>query len=238
MGYNPTRSIWMNPNIEYLFNDDIVEYDMRDAGFSLIKQYKLLPPEKIRDLERLGKGETRHIVIGKYQGSDKEFSKRLSEKFAEIREIFVRSNQLSDERIVSVKKDAIFTIGECKRLKFGGIQFVPKNHYTSYIRFSSIQNLEIYYSDEKIDFKGISDSSVNRHRLYWVDFLRKIIRRIEEKDQIVRREIMKFVEEYKAHTLDDGYYLEFNNMSREYNPLFNYQYIIIPLIQIILHEVV
>ena len=57
MIYDPSKSIWKNPNIEYLFNDDIIEYDIKDAGFSLIKQHRLLPDETIRNLEKLGKGE-------------------------------------------------------------------------------------------------------------------------------------------------------------------------------------
>ncbi len=227
----------MNPNIQYLFNEEIIEHDMRDAGFSLIKQYKLLPPEKIRELEALGKGDARHIAVGKLQGTDREFSKALSDKFAEMREIFIRMNELTDDRIVSVKKDAIYTIGQCKRLKFGGVVFAQKNTYTSYIRFDSIQNLEIYYSDEKVDVKGMGDQAVNRHRLYMLEFLQEMIKMIERKDRKAKRVMMKFVDEYKAHVLDEGYYLGFNNLSRAVNPLFNYQNIIVPLVQIITREI-
>ena len=48
--YNPNRSNWFNPNIQYLFDEEIIEYDIRDAGFSLIRQYKLLSPDKIQEL--------------------------------------------------------------------------------------------------------------------------------------------------------------------------------------------
>ena len=41
--YNPSQTTWLNPNIEYLFGDEIIDYDMKDAGFNLIKQYRLLP---------------------------------------------------------------------------------------------------------------------------------------------------------------------------------------------------
>ena len=235
--YNPARSTWLNPNIEYLFNEEIIEYDMRDAGFSLIKQFGLLPPEKIRQLEQIPKGEARHIEVGKLQGADKVFSKALSDKFAEMRTIFIHSNGLTDDRLVSVKKDAIFTIGECTKLKFGLVRFLAKNTYSSYIRFPNINNLEIYYALGKLDIKGMGDIAVNRHRLYMVQFLIKIIGMIEGKQQGSKRTIMKLVDEYKQHSLDEGYYLEFNNMSRDINPQFNYQNIIIPLIQIINREI-
>lgn len=235
--YNPARSTWLNPNIEYLFNEEIIEYDMRDAGFSLIKQFKLLPPDKIRELEQLPKGEERHIAVGKLQGADKNFSKALSDKFAEIRTIFINSNSLTDDRLVSVKKDAIFTIGQCDHLKFGVIHFIPKHTYSSYVRFPNIQNLEIYYVPGKIDIKGMGEIAINRHRLYMIQFLIKIIGMIEGKQRGSKRMVMKFIDDYKAQVLDEGYYLEFNNMSREMNPSFNYQNLIIPLVQIINREI-
>lgn len=235
--YNPNRSTWVNPNIEYLFNEEIIEYDMRDAGFSLIKQYKLLPSDTIRYLEALGKGDVRHIEIGKMQGADKEFSKALSNKFAEIREVFINTNGLNSDQIISVKKDAIFTINQCKRLRFGGITFVPKNSYTSYIRFTNIQNIEIYYSDNSVDVKGMSDNALNRHRLYIFQFIQDMIKLIERKDRRSKRMMIKFIDQYKRHDLDEGYYLEFNNMSRNINPIFNYQNIVVPLVQIITREI-
>ena len=237
MEYNPSRSTWLNPNIEYLFNDEIIEYDMQDAGFNLIKQFKLLPVEKIEELEKLGKGFERHKTIGILQRDNKEFSKALLDKFAEMRMFFISTNNLTDSRIISVKKDAIFTIGRCSRIKFGGISFTPKNVYSSYIRFSDIQNLEIYYSIDKMDIKGMSDQSMNRHRLYMMEFLRSIIPMIESKDIAVKRFIANFVSDYKSYMLDEGYYIEFNNLSKDINPLYNYQKVIIPIVQIILKEI-
>lgn len=235
--YNPSKQVWLNPNIEYLFDQEIIEYDMQDAGFSLIQQFNLLPDEKIKELTKLGKGLTRHIEIGKLQGSDPNFSKALSNKFADLRTIFIQMNKLTDDDILSVKKDAIFTIGKCSKTKFGSIQFVPKNVYTSYIRFPNINNLEIYYSADQIDVKGISDSVINRHRLYMLDFIRTMISMIEIKDKRVKRYIMKFIDDYKFNNLDDGYYLEFNNKSKDINPLFNFKEVIIKFLQIILKEI-
>lgn len=146
-------------------------------------------------------------------------------------------NGLTDDQIVSVKKDAIYTIGQCKRLRFGLVQFVAKNTYSSYLRFPNIQNLEIYYSSEATDVKGMGDTATNRHRLYMLNFLRTMISLIEHKDRGCKRRIMKFIEEYKAHELDEGYYLEFNNLSRAINPSFNYLNVIVPLVQIINREI-
>lgn len=237
MGYNPSKSTWLNPNIEYLFNDDIIEYDIHDAGFSLIQQYQLLPPEKIKELERIPKGIQRHIQVGVLQRDDKEFSKRLTEKFTEVRALFMMMNQLKDDSIISVKKDAIYTIGKVKRTTFGKVKFMEKNHYSSYIRFPDITNLELYYGENGIDVKGMGDAAINRHRLYMLEFLRKTIKSIEEQDSSVKRKFMRFFNQYKFDELDEEFYIEFNNVSRDQNKLFNYANLLIPLLKIIMREV-
>lgn len=236
MSYDPQKTTWLNPGIEYLFNDEIIEYDIRDAGFSLIKEFKLLAPDKIQELERMGKGFNRHVAIGKLQRDDKEFSKLLNDRFADARRVFISTNNIIDSDIVSVKKDAIFTIGSVKRLKFGIVEFDKKNIYSSYIRFTSINNLELYYHDNEFDIKGMSDLSVDKHRLWMLELLRKVIPMIETKNVSVKRYLMNFIEKYKSGQLDEEYYLEFNNLSASINPIFNYQKVLVPLFQIITRE--
>lgn len=235
--YDPAKQMWLNPNIEYLFDNEIIEYDMSDAGFSLIKQYRLLPDSKIQELIKLGKGKERHIAVGKLQGQDPVFSKALSDKFAEIRTIFIASNKITDNDIISVKKDAIFTIGRCEKTKFGSLIFNPKNVYSSYVRFPDIRDLEIYYGTDQIDIKGMSDEVVNRHRLYMMDFISNMIHMLEIKDRRIRKYLNQFISDYKSKELDDGYYLEFNNISKKIDPLFNYRNIIIRFLQITIKEI-
>ena len=227
----------MNPNLEYVFNEEIIEYDMQDAGFNLIKQYQLLPPDMIRKLEMLDKGTERHIAVGKLQRDDKTFSNALLAKFAEMRELFIGMNKIDSSDIIRVKKDAIYTIGRQRRVKFGRIVFAEKNVYSSYLRFSSIHNLELYSSIVKTDVKGMNESAINRHRIYMIEFIRQMIQGIEVKDPAVKRKFMRFISEYKSGELDEGYYLEFNNLSRNLNAAFNYQNVLIPICQIIMKEV-
>lgn len=238
MDYNAQKSVWFNDNIQYLFDSEIIEYDISDAGMSLIKEYKLLPDDEIKRLLNIEKGFNRHKEIGLLQKYNSEFSKQLANRFADIRYLFINTNNLSDEDIISVKKDAFFIIGNVKKTKFGKIEFKSKNSYSSYIRFINIQNLEIYYSDSKYDIKGIGDRALNRHRLYLLNFIISIIKGIENKSTSVKRKFINFINDYKAMKLDDEYYLEFNNKSIDINPIFNYKNILIPLSQILLREVI
>ena len=238
MSYNPKQTTWMNPNIEYLFDESIIEYDISDAGFSLIKEFKLLPEEEIRRLSHLEKGMARHVEVGNMQRNNREFSEALSNAFAEARQAFIRTNNLTDSRIVSVKKDAIFTIGPVRRVNFGQVMFKEKNQYSSYLRFPNIHNIEIYYSATGMDFKQINDHSVDRHRIYTVEFLKQFIRKMESRDPSIKRFMMNYIMEYKSLTMDEEYYLEFNNKSMNINPLFNYREVLIPLVSLVNKEIV
>ena len=41
------RSIYLNRDIDYLFNSEIIEYDIQEAGFNIIKYFKLLSESEI-----------------------------------------------------------------------------------------------------------------------------------------------------------------------------------------------
>lgn len=235
--YDASMTTWLNPNYEYLFDSDIVEYDMHDAGFSLIKQYNLLPRETIIMLSGIQDKKFRHIKIGLLQKEDKEFSKKLNEKFAEMRKLFIYANNITDGDIISVKKDAFFTTKNCKNTTLGSVVFNKKNVYSSYMRFRTIDNLEIYYSDECIDIKGMSDVCVNRHRLYMLEFIRSIFMLVERKDASIKRKLRAFIDDYKFGNLDDEFYLEFNNRSMNLDKIFNYRNLLVPITQIVLKEV-
>lgn len=234
--YDYRKQLWLNPDIDYIFNADIVEYDMTDAGFSLIQEFHLLPDYQIDALARIKKGMVRHIEIGKLQRNNQLFSTQLNDKFAEMRLVFIDMNGLSDDDILTVKKDAIFTLKRCDRIEFGKVKFRPKNKYSSYVRFPSINNMELFYNGE-IEMKGMSNLCLNRHRLYMQTFLQKIIEMIEEKDSRTKRWLMKFISDYKFRELEDPYYLEFNNRSDTFNPMFNYINVILPFVQIVQKEI-
>ena len=160
----------------------------------------------------------------------------LMDKFADIRAIFISANNLSDNNIISVKKDAIFTIGECNKIKFGKIDFAQKNRYSSYLRFINNRDIEVYYNSGHMEVKGIGDSAINRHRLYILEFIKTMISYLESRNQSAKRYLKKFIDDYKGMRLEDEFYVEFNNISMDYNPLYNFQQLIIPFTQIVLKE--
>lgn len=236
MNYLPEKSNWFNPKIEYLFNSLIYEYDIKNAGFSIIKEFNLLPSDEIIKLSSMEK-TIQTIEIGKIMGRNQLFSRQLLDHFSMIRKFFIDSNYITDNDIIAVKKDAIFSTKECSELKFGLVEFRIKNKYSSFIRFPCNNNLEIYYNDGyKLEVKGITESNLNKHRLYMLTFIQKMIKMIESKNSTVKNYFRNFLMDYKWFNLETDFYLKFNNLSDSIDPLFNYQQVLLPFAQIIIKE--
>lgn len=202
---------YLNKNIEYLVSNEIIEYDMRSAGFSLIKKFGLLDNNKIQYLESLEK-KKRQIQIGLYQRQDRSLGVKLNEKFVDARKWFFESNGLEDSDVLAIKKDAIMTTKRCHNKQWDNIEFSEKNIYTSYYY---IHNHEFYFNKDTIDVKGISDELLELHRDYMLDFLSSFFYMMEtttRKKKMIQL-ITEFSHYYKARELEIGYYRELNRQS-------------------------
>jgi DNA polymerase III epsilon subunit-like protein len=134
---------------------------------NLAKKYGYLDDNKMRYLERLDR-KRRHIQIGLYKRDDKEISKKENGALVEMRKWFFEQNGLQEEDILSIKRDAIFTLKRCHVTENDNIQFVEKNIYTSYYH---LNNYEFFYNNELIHVKGIDDEMLELHKEYMLDFL-------------------------------------------------------------------
>lgn len=249
------KTLYLNPNIKIISNSQIVEYDMKQAGFSLIKKYRMLPEHTILSLEKLGKKETafdkkygkheQDIKIGKMQRENRELSEKLKVAFEIERENFIKKNQISEEDIIAIKKDAFF-INTPKKIdgkidEF--INFRKKNIYTSYVY---IKPFEIYYKyGQDLEIKGLGETAFHLHEDTMIQFIEETMRMIETYGLTsILYHFKKFIDDYKNLRLDTEYYREFNPQSKfqyldgeysdlEYrqdksqlNILVNYQFII------------
>ena len=122
------KDLFINENIPYIFNREITEYDMSDAGFSLIQEFKLLPEKEIKELQKLGK-QQRKVKIGLIQREDDKLKENLKISFQEARKIFINENKLDNNDIISIKKDAIITIKPCYINKLGNYIYYDLTTY-------------------------------------------------------------------------------------------------------------
>ena len=200
---------YLDKSITYLVSKEIFEYDISSAGFNLCRLYKLLSEDTLNRLECLPKHE-RHIQIGLLCRKDQNLNENLKKAFIDIRKWFFEANNLTDNDILSIKKDAIFVYKRCDNTVNENLVFNMKNHYTSYYR---INKKELYVGNH-LDIKGISDEKLELHKEYMVSFLYNIFKAIEQSSRTyVIREIKSFADYYKAKELEFGYYRELNETS-------------------------
>ena len=204
------RHNYTNHDIGMIINGEIIEYDIKAAGLNLAKEFGYIDKKILEKLETVDK-KTRNVRLGLIKKRDEQISKKENEAFIKARKLFIVTNNLNVEDIVAIKKDAIFVSRRCNERKFGNIEFVPKNKYTSYIE---LNKLEFYYNSNQLDIKGISDVVYEKHEKYMIDFFKTYFSLMElnNKSKLIDY-ITNFVYQYKSRLLDLRYYRELNVQS-------------------------
>lgn len=156
------KTNYLNKNIIYLKNTQISEYDISAAGFSVIKSKQLLPEKTISDWEKLDK-HTRTVNEGLMIRSNPKIGEVINLTLEDVRKKFVLLNDIAEEDILSIKKDAVFLIKKSPRrlLIDDYFNFRLKGQYTSYLY---IGNKEIYYSGitDTLELKGFSKYAMDQ----------------------------------------------------------------------------
>lgn len=211
--------MYTNSSFSFEYNSEIIEWDMKSAGISLIQEYKLQPEKMINKLLSLSK-DAMNRRIGLLSRDDKTFAKELEESFTNMTNLFIEVNNLDiDNNILSVKRDAVFTFNvEVKQNIFGNyIKFIPKNTYHAYLYLNPY---EIYFkSDGDIDIKHFTgDKDVMKsikecHSNGILNLFNEIVRIMETSQgdpKKINRFLSDFVSMYKNRELDFDYYREFS----------------------------
>ena len=211
---------YRNNNRNILTNSEIVEWDIKAANISLIKEYSLLSDKQISKIDVLESKNDRNKAVGNIMRKNLKFGKDLENKFNEVINEFISINNLDKEYdVISIKRDAIFVAN--RNINFDtigkNIKFIPKNIYRSYLY---IKPYEFYYRlNQKgiIDVKGLSDNLIPLHEngiiTFLLDTMRLLENSVQNKDRL-NKYLKRFVELYKTYNLDIEYYREFNNESR------------------------
>lgn len=209
--------------IGYVISHFIREYDISKANINILLYKNLISKNQYEYYYNLPK-QQRAILVGLLQRDNPKIRLGLTEGFGEVRHMFYKENNIHEYQVLSVKKDAIFLI-DCipKVTKFGNIEFVNKNIYTSFYNLDKIEYY--YYADnniDKLDVKGISDNILILHQNYMLDYL-KYIFRLAQYGRIIDAiySIQSFYNSFITYDLDIGYYRELNNRS-----LFRTKYIL------------
>ena len=221
---------WTNPTDLYI--GEIIEYDMSDGGFSIIKEENLLPASEIKRLEKLPKGFERNDAVGKLKYSKnpdiRDTGKKLEKLFAKYRIMFASNNNVDISEIFSIKRDAVFLTRYADQLEFGNyIIFKEKHKYDIYFLLgqnelvtnfeSRHRTYEIYYDTftGDIAIKGISDEKIEKYHTSGIlSVIKKYLRYVSRFDyQGATKYIVGVIDDYKFHRLPIDCYREFNDES-------------------------
>lgn len=237
----------VNKDLKYLKNVPIFEYDIRDAGFTIIKNKKLLDSKMIEYLETLDKNE-RNIKIGKLQ-KDKQYptlAEDMNNEYIHIRQEFVKLNELYVEDLLCIKKDAIFVIRKQPKITTidNVYEFREKNQFTSYFY---VRNKEIYLKNDELVLKGFKEEIKEEYKCTLLEHIEKFMKMAERlSKKNLYRHLSRFRNDYLTRNLDiemyrnldsgmyvfDGYSLDeaTNEMKDDVDINYNYVSYVIPLI--------
>ena len=205
-------------NIKYIISRHIYEYDMSKSNISVLYAGGVISKHEYEYYYNLPKS-IREKEIG-IRRKDKEFDKILSDLTQQYRIKFIESNSIDDDRILSIKNDALFILDiEPSITKFDSVvEFVKKNSYTSYFNLNGMElyyNLDLINDIETIDVKGIRDDVLELHTDYFLNFLCTAFESFQSKPvNDTLKYLSWFYSVYMRRELDLGYYREFNSSSK------------------------
>lgn len=200
-------------NVSWIIHE-MFEYDIEKANISILLQNGVITPREYAMYTQMSK-YSRQVAIGRMQ-RDPRISKIVNNGFAEARKNLILSNNIDDEEIVSIRKDALCVMRKLNVLDFGCIRFTQRDTYSMMMR---CRGLEIYFGyDERtnqytIDVKGISDDKLAFHTTF-IQYLCGWLKSIQDgRSDSAIIDIMQYMQSYEQRTLPIECYREFNAMS-------------------------
>ena len=202
------KLLWFNDDIQFLFHENIVEYDMVAASVSVSERYKLLDDETIQLLKLMTK-DKRTRKIGCLQRDDKQFSEQLISGILETRRKFIDMNGLDKSNILSLHSDAVMLSSKKEIItNIEGVEFKHKHTWSSYVHY---KNIEMFYSDGYITYKGIPKDMLNQHTLGINKYLISVFDKLENYDYSVLSYLSKFQKQYLQNKLPEYFYIPFGH---------------------------
>ena len=240
-----------NKNTPLISHTQIVEWDIKSANTSIMKQYKLAPMRWIAKVEAMD-DHNRKKQVGLRQGKTKGLAKAMEEAFNEVVNQFIELNELEENDIISIKRDAVFIRSRTPKITTIGeyCHFRPKGVY---VAFLLLNGYEFYMKqDGHFDIKGISDEVIPLHQDGILKFIGDFLDDFDYDMDGLHQYCKDFVSAYKRRELPLDYYRELNgessfvvltdggnyhaqsiteSMIDDIDISYNYENIVIPLIQ-------
>ena len=215
-------------DIPLLINASITEYDIGAANITMLFSYGLITQDEYLAYYRMDKS-MREISIGKRgrnpDGTLDEYGikcqKCISEGIMNARKLLIETNNIKDESIVRIAKDAVYVNGRVLEnisfdLNNNGVLcvFVPKNYYNIMINLNKMTTILIndnpMTDNLKVDVVGINNKLLYLHQPF-LEFICNLVSNVQRSGKEYAFNIYNsFYEEYINMRLPIEYYREFN----------------------------
>ena len=213
-----SKKNYFNDYYKYIINSYIREYDMKKSNISILYDKGIINLDKFIELNNAPR-QFRQVYIGKMILAKPEIQEILNKGVIEYKEKLFKANNIKDYQVLTIKNDAVFIIDKVlQNTKFGNIEFINKNTYTSFYRLGTKNKKELYYyyssvsAEEILDVKGISDDLLFLHEEYLIEFFKTLFCTAQTETMKECIELMtSFIEQYKQLELDVDYYRNFDS---------------------------
>lgn len=217
---------WINPNLPYIVDHSIGEYDIKSGNVSIMRCFKdrFSPPLKDDQIDQIASLDknARVVRVGNMMREIPKFSETLERGFNEVIRIFCEENHLdmsdSTEDVVSIKRDAVFVVDKpiLNDCILQHCHFVKKNEYDGYIH---IPGYEFYINSHEgiVDVKGLQDTLLEFHKDGIIRFILDLYHECKVTN-VNRYRVSKWLEDfcdaYLSRELPFEYYRQFDSNSK------------------------
>lgn len=199
--------IFLNKELIYLRNKNIVEYDITQGGYNCALKYDLLNSKDKLILESLDKHD-RHVYLGNIAKEDRGFTKDLHLAFRTEIDNFIGYNEIDDSNILSIKKDSItFYNSTISETIFENVEFTQRHLFSSYLL---VNKIEFYLNSRTNTFlyKGLPELDITDTLIEEIKKLLTIKESSTDKKIFFLLKEMR--DEYLKKNLYHTYYKELN----------------------------
>lgn len=181
-----------------LYRGKIDEYDMFASNISILAEEELITDELYQYLRECQK-DLRNVSIGILLKSAKVYDKDLitilDEKVKEFVNSFIKRNKISDDSILEIAKDAVFTHNVIARTTIIGkyIKFRRKETYVAMLSFPISDNnsnkIKLYM---KFDYPKCRGSRINKEHPAYVELCKILNAVVDRNTKVYNRAIAEF----------------------------------------------
>lgn len=199
----------------------IIEYDIRAANISILRDRNIISEDRYIYLKNLPKYQ-REVEIGLMEKEDLSIYTQLQEGIINAKKDLVSFNKIDEDKIIRVANDAIYLNSEIdlKYTKFGDyIEFAKKSEYSTYCKLDNIIVLLKFLDSGNInlDIKGLDSTgrALEIHKNYMISIIVSTIALLERSGiQSAIDYLSEVCKKYITRELPVEYYREFNKDSK------------------------